>query len=117
MWGTMVARYDAAPPQSVASHATEQWTPPLGVIIGDVDRATGLLATDQTPPDQRYPEYFLEGTEPPSLTADPWNLSPRGPSAFSGAERGGRVALWGCRWGCVRGHGRGIGTDNDGSAP
>jgi len=82
IWGKMVARYYASQPQSVASHATEQWTPPLGVIMGDVDRTTGELATDQTPPDRRYTEYFIEGTEPPALRADPWKLFGWGPIIF-----------------------------------
>jgi 1A family penicillin-binding protein len=82
IWGKMVARYYASQPQLVASHAAEQWTPPIGVIMGDVDRATGELATDKTPPDRRYTEYFVEGTEPPALRADPWKLFAWGPIIF-----------------------------------
>jgi 1A family penicillin-binding protein len=82
IWGKMVARYYASQPQLIASHAAEQWNPPLGVIMGDVDRATGELATDQTPPDRRYTEYFVEGTEPASLRADPWKLFAWGPIIF-----------------------------------
>jgi penicillin-binding protein 2D len=82
VWGKMVATYYESQPQLVASHATEQWLPPLGVIFGDVDRATGELATEQTPADRRYTEYFVEGTEPPSLRADPWKLFGWGPIIF-----------------------------------
>jgi len=82
VWGKMVAKYYASQPQLVASHATEQWLPPLGVIMGDVDRTTGELATDQTPADRRYTEYFVEGTEPVSLRADPWKLFGWGPIVF-----------------------------------
>lgn len=82
VWAKMVASYYAAEPELVASHSTDQWAPPLGVITGDVDRATGELATDQTPPDRRYTEYFVEGTEPPSLKADPWKLFGWGPVVF-----------------------------------
>jgi membrane carboxypeptidase/penicillin-binding protein len=82
VWGKMVAKYYASQPQLVASHAAEQWTPPLGVIMGDVDRVTGELATDQTPADRRYTEFFVEGTEPPSLRADPWKLFGWGPIIF-----------------------------------
>ena len=82
VWGKMVAKYYASQPQLVASHATEQWLPPLGVIMGDVDRATGELATDQTPAERRYTEYFVEGTEPVSLRADPWKLFGWGPIVF-----------------------------------
>ncbi|MEO8908744.1 MAG: PBP1A family penicillin-binding protein [Gemmatimonadaceae bacterium] len=82
VWGKMVASYYASEPQLVASHTTEQWNPPLGVIMGDVDRATGELATADTPADRRYTEYFIEGTEPPSLRADPWKLFGWGPIVF-----------------------------------
>jgi len=82
VWGKMVARYYAAKPEILASRAAEQWTPPVGVIFGDVDRATGELATDQTPADRRYTEYFVEGTEPASLRADPWKLFAWGPIIF-----------------------------------
>ena len=82
VWGKMLARYYAAKPEILTSRAAEQWTPPVGVIFGDVDRATGELATDQTPPDRRYTEYFVEGTEPPALRADPWKLFAWGPIIF-----------------------------------
>ena len=82
VWGKMVARYYAAKPEILTSREAEQWTPPLGVIFGDVDRATGELATDQTPPERRYTEYFVEGTEPAPLRADPWKLFAWGPIIF-----------------------------------
>jgi membrane carboxypeptidase/penicillin-binding protein len=82
VWGKMVARYYAAKPDILTTRAAEQWTPPLGVIFGDVDRATGELATDQTPADRRYTEYFVEGTEPAPLRADPWKLFGWGPIIF-----------------------------------
>jgi penicillin-binding protein 1A len=82
VWGKMVARYYAAKPDILTTRAAEQWAPPLGVIFGDVDRATGELATDQTPADRRYTEYFVEGTEPAPLKADPWKLFGWGPIIF-----------------------------------
>jgi 1A family penicillin-binding protein len=82
VWGKMLARYYAAKPEILTSRAAEQWTPPIGVIFGDVDRATGELATEQTPPDRRYTEYFVEGTEPAPLKADPWKLFGWGPIIF-----------------------------------
>ena len=82
VWGKMLARYYAAKPEILTSRAAEQWTPPVGVIFGDVDRATGELATDQTPADRRYTEYFVEGTEPAPLRADPWKLFAWGPIIF-----------------------------------
>ena len=43
---------------------------------------TGQLATDQTPADRRYTEYFVEGTEPLALKANPWKLFGWGPVIF-----------------------------------
>jgi 1A family penicillin-binding protein len=82
VWGKMLARYYAAKPEILTSREAAQWTPPLGVIMGDVDRATGELANEQTPPESRYTEYFVEGTEPPSLRADPWKVFAWGPIVF-----------------------------------
>jgi 1A family penicillin-binding protein len=82
VWGKMLARYYAAKPEILTSRAAQQWTPPIGVIFGDVDRATGELATEQTPADRRYTEYFVEGTEPAPLRADPWKLFAWGPIIF-----------------------------------
>ena len=82
VWGKMVARYYASKPEILSSPPAAQWLPPLGVITGDVDRDTGQLATDQTPPERRYTEYFVEGTEPPALRADPWKLFGWGPIIF-----------------------------------
>jgi len=82
VWGKMLARYYAAKPEILTSRAAEQWIPPIGVIFGDVDRATGELATEQTPADRRYTEYFVEGTEPAPLKADPWKLFGWGPIIF-----------------------------------
>jgi 1A family penicillin-binding protein len=82
VWGKMVARYYASRPEILTSRSADPWTPPIGVIFGDVDRATGELATEQTPADRRYTEYFVEGTEPASLRADPWKLFGWGPIIF-----------------------------------
>jgi penicillin-binding protein 1A len=82
VWGKMLARYYASKPEILTSREAAQWTPPLGVIMGDVDRETGQLATDLTPPERRYTEYFVEGTEPPPLKADPWKIFAWGPIIF-----------------------------------
>ncbi|HEY6089443.1 MAG TPA: PBP1A family penicillin-binding protein [Gemmatimonadaceae bacterium] len=82
IFGKMLARYYAAKPEILSSREAVQWTPPLGVIMGDVDRETSQLATDQTPADRRYTEYFVEGTEPASLRADPWKIFAWGPIVF-----------------------------------
>ena len=38
------------------------------------DRATGQLTDSLTPPDQRYTEFFLPGTEPPLARINPWKI-------------------------------------------
>ncbi|HEU4720757.1 MAG TPA: PBP1A family penicillin-binding protein [Gemmatimonadaceae bacterium] len=70
IWGAMMAKYYANRP--VPSSA---WTPPLGLVTAELDRATGTLADTTTPPDRRYTEYFLPGTEPEPLRSVPWKLA------------------------------------------
>jgi len=82
VFGKMLARYYASKPELLSSRDAAQWVPPLGVIMGELDRDTGQLATDQTPADRRYTEYFVEGTEPAPLRADPWKLFGWGPIVF-----------------------------------
>ena len=73
IWGQMVGRY-------YAEHAAPSWGPPPdGLTYATLDRATGQLATPATPPDQRYTEFFLPGTQPESLRADPWAVPQWGP--------------------------------------
>jgi 1A family penicillin-binding protein len=74
IWGKMMSRYYAA-----SGPPANSWTPPLGVISGELDRATGQLATIATPADRRYTEYFVEGTEPAPLRADLWKIFQWGP--------------------------------------
>ena len=82
VFGKMLARYYAEKPEILTSRDSAQWTPPVGVIMGDLDRDTGELATDQTPSDRRYTEYFVEGTEPAPLRTDPWKVFSWGPIVF-----------------------------------
>jgi penicillin-binding protein 1A len=64
VWGDMIARY-------YRGRETGSWDdPPAGLVIAELDRDTGDLATDSTPPDRRYTEYFIQGTQP----RDPWSL-------------------------------------------
>jgi hypothetical protein len=44
-----------------------------------MDRVTGMVADASTPPERRYVEYFLEGTEPAGLRFDPWRIFEQGP--------------------------------------
>jgi len=74
IWGKMMSRYYA-----LTKPPSNTWTPPLGVIPGELDRATGQLATISTPADRRYTEYFVEGTEPEPLRFDTWKIFQWGP--------------------------------------
>jgi hypothetical protein len=43
-------------------------------VTADLDRFTGQLADSATPPERRYTEYFVPGTEPEPLRSVPWKL-------------------------------------------
>ena len=75
IWGDMIGRW-------YQGGTTTAWTPPAGLISAELDRATGLLAGDTTPPEQRYTEYFIEGTEPLALRPSAWKLFRVGPIIF-----------------------------------
>jgi penicillin-binding protein 1A len=66
IWGAMMATYYAN------RAAPAPWTPPVGLVTAELDRATGALADSTTPPDRRYIEYFIPGTEPEPLRIVPW---------------------------------------------
>jgi penicillin-binding protein 2D len=73
IWGQMVARYYEG------RRATEWAPPPEGLTFAELDRLTGQVVTPATPPDRRYVEYFLEGTEPPEVRMNPWRVPIWGP--------------------------------------
>jgi penicillin-binding protein 2D len=50
------------------------WSPPPGVVSMDLDRDTGLPATDSTVATKRYTEWFVAGTEPGAIPLDVWKL-------------------------------------------
>ncbi len=72
IFGAMMQRW-------YAGRTAGSWEPPAGLVSGELDRVTGLVADATTPPDRRYTEYFLEGTEPAGLQFDPWRLFDLGP--------------------------------------
>ena len=72
IFGQMIAKY-------YEGRAVGTWAPPAGLVSAELDRATGLLADAFTPPERRYMEYFLEGTEPPELRPTPWVVFQYGP--------------------------------------
>lgn len=55
------------------------WLPPEGLVSAELDRASGEVATNLTPPERRYTEYFLPATEPPVLRMDAWRILRLGP--------------------------------------
>jgi penicillin-binding protein 1A len=65
-----------------ATRSALPWLPPPGLIVAELDRATGELATAVTPPERRYTEYFLDGTEPAPLRMDVWRVMRGGVIAF-----------------------------------
>jgi membrane peptidoglycan carboxypeptidase len=68
IWGDMVGRY-------YQGRSTNGWRPPPdGLVYAELDRDSAALATPETPPDRRYIEYFLPGTEPAELRNNPWRV-------------------------------------------
>ncbi len=58
VWAKMVTRW-------YERRSSAAWEPPpAGIIQAQMDRQTGYLATDATPAERRYTEYFIAGTEP-----------------------------------------------------
>jgi len=75
IFGRMMAHFYAA-------RSASEWLPPNGLIAAELDRVTGALADSTTPPDRRYTEYFLAGTEPLPLRVNGWHLFKNGPIIF-----------------------------------
>lgn len=68
IWGQMIARY-------YGGRTPGEWTAaPTGLTFAYFDRATGELATAETPRDRRYLEYFIPGTEPEPFRSNPWKV-------------------------------------------
>ncbi|HEX6316567.1 MAG TPA: PBP1A family penicillin-binding protein [Gemmatimonadaceae bacterium] len=67
IWAQMIAR-------AGAGTGGAPWLPPQGVQAVELDRGTGRLADPETPPDSRYTEYFLGGTEPLPVRLDTWGV-------------------------------------------
>ena len=62
IWGQMIGRYYAGRSSARLGSAAGR-----ARLRGARSRTRGHLATPTTPPDQRYTEYFLPGTEPLEL--------------------------------------------------
>ncbi|MCU0649085.1 MAG: PBP1A family penicillin-binding protein [Gemmatimonadaceae bacterium] len=81
--GTLAAPIFARVAQAWAgSRSYAEWTPPPGVVSAMLDRTTGEPATESTPIERRYTEWFLEGTEPGARRGWPWSLFKLGPIGF-----------------------------------
>lgn len=77
-WGGLSA-YDPVTPDSAMA---DPWAPPPMVVAAELDRETGNLAEEGTPPERRYVEYFIPGTEPAALRVNVRRLFRLGPIAF-----------------------------------
>jgi penicillin-binding protein 1A len=75
IFGQMLARAGYA-------RTSTSWDAPPGVVTAELDRQTGKLADASTPPERRYTEYFLQGTEPGALRVDARRLFMLGPIPF-----------------------------------
>jgi penicillin-binding protein 1A len=72
IWANMVSRW-------YGDSTAGEWPVPADMSIAEMDRLFGVLADSTTPPERRYFEYFLPGTEPPLLRVNPWKVPTWGP--------------------------------------
>jgi penicillin-binding protein 1A len=73
IWGDMIGKY-------YGGRSSAGWGPPPdGLSYAELDRDTGGLATPMTPPEKRYTEYFIPGTEPAEIRLDPSRVPQWGP--------------------------------------
>jgi len=72
IWANMVARY-------YGNGSAGEWFAPADLSYAELDRLSGQLADSTTPPNRKYVEYFLPGTEPPLLRVNPWKIPQWGP--------------------------------------
>ena len=75
IWGKMMSRY-----YSQTRRPADSWAIPPGVTAGEIDRVTGEMANEETPPDRVYTEYFIEGTEPIPLRPELFKIFQSGPT-------------------------------------
>lgn len=72
IWANMVARYHGR-------GSAGEWFAPADLSYAELDRVTGQISDSLTPPERRYVEYFIPGTEPPLLRVNPWKIPQWGP--------------------------------------
>lgn len=74
VWGDMIAKYYQG------NQPAGTWDDiPAGIATAELDRLGGEPATDTTPPEQRYTEYFMDGTQPGAPAQAAWALWSWGP--------------------------------------
>jgi penicillin-binding protein 1A len=84
IWAHMVRRY-------YGSRSAGDWALPPDLPYAEMDRSTGAMTDADTPPERRYLEYFLPGTEPPLIRVKLHARRTRVAKDGAGAEtRGGR---------------------------
>jgi penicillin-binding protein 1A len=71
IFGQMFARWGGA--------STLDWRVPSQLVTAELDAETGDLAEATTPPERRYQEFFVPGTEPGALRIDARRLFFVGP--------------------------------------
>jgi penicillin-binding protein 1A len=65
-----------------AGRESGTWTAPAGLVTMELDRQSGLPADANTPPERRYLEYFIDGTQPGARAFDAWSIFRHGTSAL-----------------------------------
>ena len=74
IWGDMIGHYYQG------NQPGGTWNDvPAGIATAELDRLDGEPATDSTPADQRYTEYFMDGTQPGAPASAAWALWSWGP--------------------------------------
>lgn len=71
IFGQMIARWGGA--------SRTEWVMPVRMVVAELDRETGNLSEPDTPPERRYREFFMPGTEPGALRIDARRLFFVGP--------------------------------------
>ena len=72
VWARMIADW-------YQGRGTSEWVAPPGLVAMELDRDTGLPVDSLTPPERRYTEYYIAGTEPGAIPVDVWRLFEWGP--------------------------------------
>ena len=65
IWGRMIGQW-------YGGRNSSDWLPMADLPAGAYDRRTAQPATDDTPPEERYTEFFMPGTQPKAIALDSW---------------------------------------------